>query len=280
MATQVQARDAMQFINEQDAATLERFIERLEFRGKDPTFTAYRDAYLELIDLPRAGGGPRPRLRHRRRDARDRGARGLRRHGDRGRPEPGVPRRRRAARRGRRRRRPRRVRPRRRARARPSRRELRRRRGPHARQPRPRPARGARRGRARDAPGRMRWPIFDGDYASLTFGCSDARLGQAMEARGPVDDHELAAGHARAPAPAAAGRAPADRDAGPRVRGGRVEPLHAQPGRDLRAAGGLDRPGARRGRRRVARRPAPLRARTARSSRPATTTPTWRIGAA
>ena len=41
MATRVQARDAMQFINEQDAATLERFIERLEFRAKDPTFVAY-----------------------------------------------------------------------------------------------------------------------------------------------------------------------------------------------------------------------------------------------
>jgi ubiquinone/menaquinone biosynthesis C-methylase UbiE len=53
MATQVQARDAMQFINEQDAATLERFIERLEFRAKDPTFTAYREAYLELVDPPR-----------------------------------------------------------------------------------------------------------------------------------------------------------------------------------------------------------------------------------
>jgi len=54
MATQVDARDAMQFINEQNAATLERFIERLEFRAKDPTFVAYREAYLELIDLPRA----------------------------------------------------------------------------------------------------------------------------------------------------------------------------------------------------------------------------------
>jgi ubiquinone/menaquinone biosynthesis C-methylase UbiE len=53
MATQPQARDAMQFINEQNGATLERFIERLEFRAKDPTFTAYREAYLELIDLPR-----------------------------------------------------------------------------------------------------------------------------------------------------------------------------------------------------------------------------------
>ena len=51
MATQVQARDAMQFINEQDAATLERFIERLEYRGTDPTFVAYRDAYLKLVDL-------------------------------------------------------------------------------------------------------------------------------------------------------------------------------------------------------------------------------------
>ena len=44
----------MQFINEQSAATLERFIERLEFRGTDPVFAAYRDEYLELIDLPHA----------------------------------------------------------------------------------------------------------------------------------------------------------------------------------------------------------------------------------
>ena len=45
--------DAMQFVNEQDAATLQRFIERLEFRATDPTFVAYREAYLELLDLPR-----------------------------------------------------------------------------------------------------------------------------------------------------------------------------------------------------------------------------------
>jgi len=51
--TQAQARDAMQFVNEQDGATLERFIERLEFRARDPTFTAYRDAYLELVDPSR-----------------------------------------------------------------------------------------------------------------------------------------------------------------------------------------------------------------------------------
>jgi ubiquinone/menaquinone biosynthesis C-methylase UbiE len=54
MAIQLQVRDAMQFVNEQDAATRERFIERLELRGKDPTFVAYREAYLELLDLPRA----------------------------------------------------------------------------------------------------------------------------------------------------------------------------------------------------------------------------------
>ena len=53
MATQLQVRDAMQFVNEQDPATRERFIERLELRGKDPTFVAYREAYLELLDLPR-----------------------------------------------------------------------------------------------------------------------------------------------------------------------------------------------------------------------------------
>ena len=41
-------RDAMQFVNEQDDATLERFIDRLELRGKDPTFVAYREAYLTL----------------------------------------------------------------------------------------------------------------------------------------------------------------------------------------------------------------------------------------
>ena len=55
MATPDQPRDAMQFINEQDAATRERFIERLEFRATDPTFIAYRDAYLEVLGLPRTG---------------------------------------------------------------------------------------------------------------------------------------------------------------------------------------------------------------------------------
>lgn len=41
-------RDAMEFINEQDA-TLRRFVERLEARGNNPVFTGYRDAYLAGI---------------------------------------------------------------------------------------------------------------------------------------------------------------------------------------------------------------------------------------
>jgi ubiquinone/menaquinone biosynthesis C-methylase UbiE len=44
-------RDAMEFINEQDDATLQRFIQRFEYRGKDPTFIAYREAYLDKLDL-------------------------------------------------------------------------------------------------------------------------------------------------------------------------------------------------------------------------------------
>jgi SAM-dependent methyltransferase len=48
----VVARDAMEFINEQDDATLQRFVERLEFRGADPTFVGYREAYLDAMGLP------------------------------------------------------------------------------------------------------------------------------------------------------------------------------------------------------------------------------------
>jgi SAM-dependent methyltransferase len=43
--------DAMEFINEQDQATLDRFVERLEFRGRDPTFVGYRDAYVAKMGL-------------------------------------------------------------------------------------------------------------------------------------------------------------------------------------------------------------------------------------
>ena len=52
--TRVQTLDAMQLVNDQDATTIERFIDRLEFRGGDPTFIGYRNAYLDLLDLPSA----------------------------------------------------------------------------------------------------------------------------------------------------------------------------------------------------------------------------------
>ena len=43
------ARDAYRFINDLDASTIEGLIARLEFRGKDPTFTQMRDAYLAQL---------------------------------------------------------------------------------------------------------------------------------------------------------------------------------------------------------------------------------------
>jgi len=45
-------RDAYCFINDLDASTIEGLIARLEFRGKDPTFTQMRDAYLAQLALP------------------------------------------------------------------------------------------------------------------------------------------------------------------------------------------------------------------------------------
>ena len=44
--------DAFRFINELDETTLRSFIDRLEFRGRDPTFVQWREAYLD--DLPLA----------------------------------------------------------------------------------------------------------------------------------------------------------------------------------------------------------------------------------
>ena len=80
----MRARDAMEFMNEQDEATIARFVERLEFRGRDETFTGYRDAYLDAMDLAPGGHRRRARLRDRRRRAGPRRARGLRGSGDRG----------------------------------------------------------------------------------------------------------------------------------------------------------------------------------------------------
>lgn len=47
-------RDAYCFINDLDASTVEGLIARLEFRGKDPTFTQMRNAYLAQLALPPA----------------------------------------------------------------------------------------------------------------------------------------------------------------------------------------------------------------------------------
>ena len=38
---------------EQDPATIERFVARLELRGKDPTFVTYRESYVDAMSLPR-----------------------------------------------------------------------------------------------------------------------------------------------------------------------------------------------------------------------------------
>ena len=38
------AREAMTYINDMDDKVVQMFIDRLEFRGKDPTFVQYRDA--------------------------------------------------------------------------------------------------------------------------------------------------------------------------------------------------------------------------------------------
>lgn len=45
------ARDAFRFINDLDQATVDTFVARLEFRGKDRTFTRWRDAYVDRLEL-------------------------------------------------------------------------------------------------------------------------------------------------------------------------------------------------------------------------------------
>ena len=171
----------MQFVNEQDDATLERFIERLELRGKDPTFVAYREAYLKLIGLPRTAAvleiGCGTGVVTRAIAARDGFAGTV--TGDR--PEPAVHRGRRVAR----------------GRATVSATACGSPSATRTRSTSPTPASTSSSPTPSSATSATRSPcsprprascapagpssIFDGDYASLTFGCSDARLGQAME---------------------------------------------------------------------------------------------------
>jgi SAM-dependent methyltransferase len=46
------ARDVFLAVDDLDAATIERLAARLEFRGRDPLFTRWRDEYLDRLDLP------------------------------------------------------------------------------------------------------------------------------------------------------------------------------------------------------------------------------------
>jgi SAM-dependent methyltransferase len=45
------ARDAFRFINDLDEATVGAIADRLEFRGRDPTFTQWRETYLDRLAL-------------------------------------------------------------------------------------------------------------------------------------------------------------------------------------------------------------------------------------
>jgi SAM-dependent methyltransferase len=46
------ARDVFRYINDLDAATLDRIVDRLEYRGRDPVFAGLREAYLDRLALP------------------------------------------------------------------------------------------------------------------------------------------------------------------------------------------------------------------------------------
>ena len=118
--------------------------------------------------------------------------------------------------------------------------------------------------------------VFDGDYASLTFGCDDPQLGQAMERAvqsiimsSPRVMRELPRLLPKAGLRLIATQAHVYAEAGSSSfllnLAETYGPLAASTGLVPAAHVGC-----------VARRPAPLRARTARSSQPATTTPTWR----
>jgi ubiquinone/menaquinone biosynthesis C-methylase UbiE len=49
------ADDVFQRIDEFDSETVQRIVDRLEYRGRDVTFSAMRDAYLDVLDLANVG---------------------------------------------------------------------------------------------------------------------------------------------------------------------------------------------------------------------------------
>ena len=44
-------RDVFETINEQDEATVQRLVDRLEYRAHDPTFSRFRDTYLDRMGI-------------------------------------------------------------------------------------------------------------------------------------------------------------------------------------------------------------------------------------
>jgi len=48
----MKSQDIFRYINEQDDGTLNRIIERLEFRGRNPTFRGWLESYLQQLALP------------------------------------------------------------------------------------------------------------------------------------------------------------------------------------------------------------------------------------
>ena len=47
-------RDVFRFVNELDAATVDRIATRLEFRATDPGYVAFRNAYFARLPLASA----------------------------------------------------------------------------------------------------------------------------------------------------------------------------------------------------------------------------------
>jgi SAM-dependent methyltransferase len=50
----MEPRDIFRYINDLDEPTLQRVVDRLEFRGRDPVFRGWLETYLQQLDLPPA----------------------------------------------------------------------------------------------------------------------------------------------------------------------------------------------------------------------------------
>ena len=54
-------QDAFQAIDSLEPETIAKFVTRLEQRGCNPTFSSWRDAYLDLLDLGAAANAIKAR---------------------------------------------------------------------------------------------------------------------------------------------------------------------------------------------------------------------------